>query len=93
MQKENLLFSEPSILSVEYLLGFFETDNSLQILLEKDARMTFGYYIRPVAVFSQRHQLLLKCVALPEYSVFFENKTGKKLRASRVKIEVREPAR
>lgn len=49
MQQENLLFSEPSILSLEYLLRFFETDS--RILFEKDARMTFGYYIRPVAVF------------------------------------------
>ena len=35
MQQENLLFSEPSILSVEYLLRFFETDSSLQILFKK----------------------------------------------------------
>lgn len=92
MQQENLLFSGPSILSVEYLLRFFETDSSSQILFEKNARLTFGYYIRPVAVFSQRHHLLMTCLALPYYSVLSENNTDK-LRAYRVGIEVMEPVR
>jgi hypothetical protein len=73
-------------------MRFFETDSSLQILFEKNARMTFGYYIRPVDVFSERDDLLLTCLAFTYYSVLFENDTDK-LRAYKVGIGFIQPVR
>lgn len=87
MQKENL-FPEPSIPSSEYLSGFFETDSSLRILFEKDARMTFGHSAASCRFFTTASSEVC-CSSI----IFRENEKTGKPRASGVGIEVMELVR
>lgn len=52
------------VLSIDYLIGLFETDGCFVIQFKKDATMALGYFVCPIAVFTQRSHFLLKCVML-----------------------------
>lgn len=77
------------VLSLDYLIGLFETDGCFSLTFRKGKGMTLGYVVYPVIVFTQKSHDLLECICLTLLShkipYTFENNEHKK-RGSNVKI-------
>jgi uncharacterized protein (DUF1919 family) len=75
-------------MSLDYLVGFFETDGSAQIIFKEDKTMTLGYRLLPTVVFSQKHTQILDGVRdlLMAHQIPTRFEVGKG-RASNLRIE------
>jgi hypothetical protein len=86
------MIENKKLLSINFLVGFFETDGCFQIVFKKQESMSFGYQISLVATFSQSLHYPLECVSytLTHYNIvnrWQDNSKSNQKRASAIKFE------